>query len=168
MICDFIYEGGNYFGAVGGAFLACRQGYVNCSKEFRMVGCQCEWQSGMGSTSLKVTDDAKKLLSLTLRNKVNEDYMLNAEWNNGCCFGTSSKTKNTYKEIDLPSCVVLARFNKINFRTGEKDLDFNDYTDFNLPYKGAIVYGEFGKGKVIVSGPHIEFHTNNHVTKNST
>eukprot|EP00746_Dinoflagellata_sp_MGD_P165666 gnl/MRDRNA2_/MRDRNA2_95080_c0_seq1.p1 gnl/MRDRNA2_/MRDRNA2_95080_c0~~gnl/MRDRNA2_/MRDRNA2_95080_c0_seq1.p1 ORF type:complete len:378 (+),score=54.05 gnl/MRDRNA2_/MRDRNA2_95080_c0_seq1:208-1341(+) len=143
-ICRFVSGGGGYVGTCCGAFLASRVGYDGAQEQWRMLGVSSgPYVAGKGRATCSVTDVGRKVLG-DLRKPFDLHYQ------NGMTF-----SETTLISEALPAATPLLQLHALN-------LDKRRWVPSAPTY--AAVAGEFGRGRVVVFGPHPEATGNDEAT----
>jgi len=110
-----------------------------------MLSVKTGYIPGTGRAKVHFNKKAGEIFGVEYSNTTQELF-----WANGPLFDISSqKMKNTVLNQPLDQCIELCSFESIS--VDEKVMSLQDF-----PYKTAALASAFGKGRLIVFGPHPE------------
>ncbi|EDY16860.1 biotin apo-protein ligase-related protein-like protein [Chthoniobacter flavus Ellin428] len=133
VVKKFVREGGGYLGICAGAYLACSKFTWSLGLLDAQTVSQ-KWRRGRGDVEMELTPEGQRLTALPAEKKT-------VRYDNGPIIKPAGRTDLTpYEPLAL-------------FRTEMAENGTPAGVMVNSP---AIVKGQFGKGRVIISSPHPE------------
>ena len=137
-LIEFLNNGGGYYGTCAGAYLA----LVNLSREeSSLIDAELqegEWERGEAVLKIELTEEGRELLGGT-------NELLDVVYQNGPVVHPAN-----YEKLKPYSVIAF-------FRTEIAENNAPKGVQVNSP---AILYGAYGKGRVVISSPHPELTPN--------
>jgi len=178
-ICEYVYNGGGYYGVCAGAFYAGSCNYSNAVEDKKLVGVEIGFHPGLGEAKIQATSKGSEIFGCDM------GVIWDVYFSNGCLF-RSAYLSSTYLNFSLEAADVLAEYSTLT--TNKMSLDFNKPEELRDKYKqlkeqeqehqkissplfahaqhpqieefssppAACVSGSYGLGRVLCFGPHPE------------
>lgn len=161
-LAQFIRNGGGYFGACAGGFLASRRGYSDCRDEYALLGTETGWVKGVGRADVRVLPGCSEVFGDAAGKQ------LSLYFANGACFAPAEGCRHCDGTL-LEACTPLVEYKSVQTRSfnvkfgdkeGEGSLKSLETGESgrggSVPPRYAAVGGTFGKGRIVAFGPHPE------------
>jgi len=123
-ICEYIYNGGCYYGVCAGAFYAGSSNYLEAQTDKKLVGVEVGFHPGLGEATVQLTGEGSEIFGCPLLST------WDLYFSNGCLFQTC--ISDTYLSFTLPKAQVMISSSVLStcsgtrriYRTEDKQNDF--------------------------------------------